>query len=40
MANINEVVNYFEFYCSRNNTLTTNSIIDISGGNNFILKYF
>lgn len=32
MANINEVVNYFEFYCSRNNTLTTNSIIDISGG--------
>lgn len=32
MANINEVVNYLEFYCSRNNTLTTNSIIDISGG--------
>lgn len=32
MANINEVVNYFEFYCSRNNTLTTNSIIDITGG--------
>ena len=31
MANINEV-NYFEFYCSRNNTLTTNSIIDIWRG--------
>ena len=32
IASVNEVVNYIFFYSSENNTLTTNSIIDITGG--------
>ena len=32
IASVNEVADYIFFYSSENNTLTTNSIIDIAGG--------